>query len=184
MVPNSSQLSPPQGISGQPQNNVNQQLYCKRNRRQLIISSVYPWRRCSTAKSCPTLCNPVDCSTPGSHLPPSPGVCSSLCPWRRWCHPAISPSFRPLLLLPSVFLASGSFSTESALRVRWPKYRSFAFSISPSNECSGLASFRTDWFDLLAVQWILKSSLATQFESICSLVLSLLYGPTLTSLQD
>ena len=63
---------------------------------------------------------------------------------------------RPLLLLPSIFPSIRVFSNESALRIRWPKYWSFSFSISPSNECSGLISFRMDWFDLFAVQGTLK----------------------------
>ena len=62
----------------------------------------------------------------------------------------------PLLLLPSIYPSIRVFSNESALRIRWPKYWSFSFSISPFNECSGLISFMTDWFDLLAVQWTLK----------------------------
>ena len=66
---------------------------------------------------------------------------------------------RPLLLLPSVFLGSRVFSDESALRIRWPKYWSFSFSISPSNKYSGRISFRIDWLDLLAVQGTLKSLL-------------------------
>ena len=66
---------------------------------------------------------------------------------------------RPLLLLPSIFPTSKVFSNESALHIRWPKYWSFSFSISPSNEYSGLISFRIDWFDLLAVQGTLKSLL-------------------------
>ena len=66
---------------------------------------------------------------------------------------------RPLLLLPSVFPSIRVFSNESALHIRWPKYRSFSFSISPSNEYSGLISFRMDWLDLLAVQETLKSLL-------------------------
>ena len=65
----------------------------------------------------------------------------------------------PLLLLPSVFPSIRVFSNESALRIRWPKYWSFRFSISPSNEYSGLVSFRMDWLNLLAVQWTLKSLL-------------------------
>ena len=65
----------------------------------------------------------------------------------------------PLLLLPSIFPSTRVFSNESALRIRWPKYWSFSFNISPSNEYSGLISFRTDWFDLLAVQGTLKSLL-------------------------
>ena len=65
----------------------------------------------------------------------------------------------PLLLLPSIFPSIRVFSKESALRIRWPKYWSFSFSISPSNEYSGLISFRMDWLDLLAVQGTLKSLL-------------------------
>ena len=66
---------------------------------------------------------------------------------------------RPLLLLPSIFLSIRVFSNESVLHIRWPKYWSFSFSISPSNEYSGLISFRMDWLDLLAVQGALKSLL-------------------------
>ena len=65
----------------------------------------------------------------------------------------------PLLLLRSIFPSIKIFSNEMALRIRWPKYWSFSFSINPSNECSGLISFRTDWFDLLAVHGTLKSLL-------------------------
>ena len=67
--------------------------------------------------------------------------------------------YRPLLLLPSMFPSIRVFSNESVLRMRWPKYWSFSFNISPSNEYSGLISFRMDWFDLLAVQGTLKSLL-------------------------
>ena len=89
------------------------------------------------------------------------------------------------LLLPSVFLSIRVFYSESAPCIRWPKYWSFSFSISPSNEYSGLIYFRIDWFGLLAVQGTLKeSSPAPQFKSISSLALSLLYGPTLTSMHD
>ena len=66
---------------------------------------------------------------------------------------------RPLLHLPSIFPSIRIFSNEMALRIRWPKYWSFSFSINPFNECSGLISFRTDWFDLLAVHGTLKSLL-------------------------
>ena len=87
------------------------------------------------------------------------------------------------LLLPSVFPSIRIFSNELALHIRWPKY--WSFSISPSNEYSGLISCRIDWFGLLAVQGALKeSSPASQFERINSLVLSLLYGPALTSRHD
>ena len=65
----------------------------------------------------------------------------------------------PLLLPPSIFPSIRVFANESVLHIRWPKYCSFSFSMSPSNEYSGLNSFRTDWLDLLAVQWTLKSLL-------------------------
>ena len=84
-------------------------------------------------------------------------VCSNSCPLSRWCHPAFL--CHPLLLLPSVFPSIRIFSSESALHIRWPKYWSFSFSISPSNAYLGLLSFRIDWFDLLAVHGTLKSLL-------------------------
>ena len=92
---------------------------------------------------------------------------------------------QPLLFLPSIFPSIRVFFNESALCIRWSKYWSFSFSINPSNEYSGLISFRIDWFDCHAVQGTLKSFLQPpQFEGINSLALSLLYGPTLTSIQD
>jgi len=90
----------------------------------------------------------------------------------------------PLLLLPSVFPSIRVFSNESVLCIRWPKYWSFSFSISPSNEYSGLISFRMDWLDLLAPRDSQESSPTPQFKSINSLVLSFLYSPTLTSTHD
>ena len=74
----------------------------------------------------------------------------------------------PLLLLPSIFPSIRVFSNESALRIRWPKYWSFSFSISPSNDHSGLISFRMDWLDVLTVQGTLKSLLQHHFKSINS----------------
>ena len=88
---------------------------------------------------------------------------------------------RPLFLLPSVFPSIRVFSNESGLRIRWPTYWSFSFNISPTNEHSGLISFRMDWLDLLAVQ---LSSPTPQFKSTNSSVLSFLYNPTLTSIHD
>ena len=92
--------------------------------------------------------------------------------------------FCPLLLPPSIFSSIRVFSNESVLCIRWPKYWSFSFSISPSSEYSGLISFRTDWFDFLVVHGTLKSLLQHQLKSINSLALSLLYGSTLTSIHD
>ena len=89
------------------------------------------------------------------------------------------------LLLPSIFPSIRVFSNELAVPIRWPEYCSFSFSFSPSNEYSGLISFRIDWFAILAVQGTLKSlSPAPQFEGINSSMLSLLYGPTPTSIHD
>ena len=76
-----------------------------------------------------------------------PRVCSNSCPLSQWCYLTI-PSCFPLLLLPWIFPSIRVFPNESALCVRWPKYWSFSFSISPSNEYSGMISFRIDWFDL------------------------------------
>ena len=84
---------------------------------------------------------------------------------------------RPLLLLPPIPPSIRIFSNESTLHMRWPKYWSFSFSISPSKKHPGLISFRMDWFDLLAVQGTLKSS-------INSSVLRFLHSPTFTSIHD
>ena len=85
----------------------------------------------------------------------SPRVCSNSCPLSWWCHPVIS-SCLPLLL-PSVFPSTRVSSNELSLHIRWPKYWSFSFSISPSNEYLGLISFRIDWFNFLIIQGTLKS---------------------------
>ena len=90
----------------------------------------------------------------------------------------------PLLLLPSIFPSIKVFPNESTLFIRWPKYWSYSFSISPPNEYSGLIFLWIDQFDLLEVQGILESSPAPQFENISSLELSFLYCPTLTSVRD
>ena len=92
----------------------------------------------------------VPCSSP------NPGACSNSCPSSQWCHPTISSSVVPFSSLQS-FPASGSFQMSQFFTIRWPKYWSFSFSISPANEYSGLISFRMDWLDLLAVQGTLKS---------------------------
>ena len=86
----------------------------------------------------------------------SPRVCSSSYPLSRWCYLTISSSVASFSSCPSIFPSIRVFSNESAPHIRWPKYWSFRFSISPSDEYSGLISFRTDWFDLLAVQRTLK----------------------------
>ena len=92
---------------------------------------------------------------------PSPisGACSNSCPSSRWCHPTISSSVVAFSSCLTIFPSIRIFSNESVLGIRWSKYWSFSFSISPSNEYSGLISFRIDWFDFFAVQWTLKSLL-------------------------
>ena len=90
---------------------------------------------------------------------PSPRACSNSCPLSQWCHSNIPSSVVPFSSCLQSFPASGSFHIESVLHIRWPKYWSFSFNISPSNEHSGLISFRMDWLDLLAVQGTLKSLL-------------------------
>ena len=91
---------------------------------------------------------------------------------------------RPLLFLPSIFPSIRVFSNESALHIRWPKYWSFSFSISPSNEYSGLISFRMDWWVSLLSKGLSRVYQTPQFKSINSLVLSFLYSATLTSIYD
>ena len=128
----------------------------------------------------------MDCSSPGF---PVHHLLELAQTHVRWVGDTIQPS-HPLsssspFTLPSIFPSIRVVSNESALCIRWPKYWSFSFSISPFNEYSGLISFRIDWFDLLAVQGTLKESSPTpQFKSINSSAFSLLYGPTLTSIHD
>ena len=139
---------------------------------------------CLVPQSSPALCDPMDYSLPG--FPIFHYLLESFHTHIHWVGDAIQPSHPPLplLLLPSIFPRIRVFSNESALCIRWPKYWSFSFSISPSNEYSGLISFRIDGFDLHTVHGTQESSSAPQFESINFSMLSLLYGPTLTSIHD
>ena len=129
-----------------------------------------------------TLCDSMDCSTPDfSVLNYLPEFAQTHVIW------SVMPSNHlilccPLLLLPSVFPSIRVFFSESVLQIRWPNYWSFSFIISPSNEYSGLISFRMNWFDL-AVQGTQESSPTPQFKSISSLALSFLYGLNLTSIH-
>ena len=113
----------------------------------------------SVAQSHPTLCDPMYCSTPCL-----PVITNSWSPPKLMSIELVMPSShlilcRPLLLLPSIFPSIRVFSNESALHIRWTKYWSFSFNISPSNEHPGLISFRMNWLDLLAIQGTLKSLL-------------------------
>ena len=138
----------------------------------------------SVTQSRPTLCDPMDCSTPG--FP----VHHQLLELAQTHVHRVSDAIQhlilcsPLLCPPLIFPRVRVFSNKLVLYIRWPKYYSFSFSISPSNEYSGLISLRIDWLDPLAVQGTQESSPTPQFKSINSLAVSLLYGSTLTSIHD
>ena len=128
----------------------------------------------------------MDCSTPGylfQHQTPELAQTHG-----HWVSDIIQPSHlihsRPILLPPSILPSIKVFFNELVHCIRWPKYWSFSFSISPSNEYSGLILFSIDWFDLLAVQGTLKSLLQYHNSSINSSELSFLYSLTLTSIHD
>ena len=131
----------------------------------------------SVARSCPTFCDPMHCSMPGFPVYHQfPGLAQThvhrVSDGIQPFYPLSSPSPPPIF--PSIRV----FSKESILCIRWPKY--WSFSISPSNECSGLISFRIDWFDLLAVQGTLKSLFPKpQFRSINSSSFSFLYSSSI-----
>ena len=114
----------------------------------------------SVTQSCLTLCDPIDCSTPTlpvhHQLPEFIKFIKFIKSVMPFSHLILC---RPLLLLPSIFPSIRVFSNKSVLCIRWPKYWSFNFNISPSNEHSGLISFRMDWLDLLAFQGTVKSLL-------------------------
>ena len=138
----------------------------------------------SVAQSCPTLCDTRDCSMPG--LP----VHQQLSELTQTHVHRVSDAThlilcRPFLLLPSIFPNIRVFSNESVLRIRWPKYCSLSFNISPSNEHPGLISFRMDWLALLAVQGTLKSLLQHHSSKASILRHSAFFTvQTLTSIHD
>ena len=111
------------------------------------------------AQSCPTLCDTMNHSTPGLPLHHQSWSLFKLMPIKSVMPSSHLILCRPLLLLPPISPSIRVFSNESALRMRWPKYWSFSFSVSPSNEHPGLIYFRMDWLNLLAVQGTLKSLL-------------------------
>ena len=137
----------------------------------------------SVAQSCPTLRNPMNHSTPG--LPDHHQLPESTQTHVHRVDDAIQPShpLSSLLFLPSIFPSIRVFSNESALRIRWSKYWSFSFNISPSDEHPGLISLRIDWLDLLAIQGTLKS-LLQHHSSKASILQCFLYSSTLTSIHD
>ena len=138
----------------------------------------------SSAQSCLTLYDPMNHSTPG--LPVHHQLPEFMQTHVHQVSDAIQPSHPlspPSSPAPNPSQHQSLFN-ESTLRMRWPKYWSFSFSISPSKEIPGLISFRMDWLNLFAVQGTLKSLLQPQFKSINYSALSLLHSPTLTSIHD
>ena len=126
------------------------------------------------------VCDPVDCNTPGF---PVHHQCPSLLKLMSTESVMLSNHlilYHSILLLPSVFSSIRVFSSESALCIRWPKYWSFSFNISPSNKYSGLISFRIDWFDFLAVQGTLKSLLQHHSSKASPLQCSAFFAASLT----
>ena len=125
----------------------------------IYIHIIYTYQFSSVAKSCLTLCNPMNRNTPG--LPVHHQLLESTQTHVHWVDGAIQPSHPLSSPSPpaSIFPSIRVFSNESALRIRWPKYWSFSLNISPSNEHPGLISFRMDWLDFLAVQGTLRSLL-------------------------
>ena len=136
----------------------------------------------SVVQSCLTLCDPMNCSTPD--LPIHHQVLELAQIHVHQVGNAIQPSAVPFSSCLQSSPASGSFPMSQFFASGGPKYWSFNFRISPSNEYSGLISFRIDCLDLLAVQDSQESSPTPQFKSINSSVLSFLYSPTLTSIHD
>ena len=113
----------------------------------------------------------------------TPGACLNSCPSSQWCHPTNSSFVVPFSSFLQSFQASGSFPL-SLLRIRWPKYWSFSFNVSPSNEYSELTSFQIYCFDLRSPRDSQESSPTPLFKSINSLALKFFYTPTLTSICD
>ena len=114
----------------------------------------------------------------------TPGVYPNPCPSSWWCHPTTSFSVVPFSSCPQSFPASGSFPMSQLFATWWPKDWSFSFNISPSNEHTGLISFRMDWFGLFAVQGTVTSLLQHHSSEASFSVFSFLYGPILTSVHD
>ena len=140
---------------------------------------------CSVTQSCLTLCDPMDSSTAG--FPVLHCLLEFAQTDVHWVNDAVQPShpLLPLHFLPWIFPSIRVFPNRSALHIRWPKDWSFSFRISPSNEHSGLISFRIDWFDLLAVQGTLKHLL--QHHSLKAFILwcsALMVQFSLTSVHD
>ena len=134
-------------------------LFCTMHLYNFLILYISSVQFSSVAQLCPTLCDPMKRSTPG--LPVHHQFPEFTQTHAHQVGDAISYLIlcRPHLFLPSIPLSIRVFSSESPLRMRWPKYWSFSFIISPSNEHPGLISFRMDWLDFLAVQGTLKSLL-------------------------
>ena len=148
-----------------------------------LTLKISPIQFSSVTQSCPILCEPMDLAARQASL----SITNSWGLLRLTSITLVMPSNHltlrcPLLLLPSIFPSIGVFSNESVLRIRWPKY--WSFSISPSNEHSGVISLKIDWLDLLAVQGTLKSLLQHHSSKASILGDQLILGSNLTSIHD
>ena len=173
-----------------PDQNIKQKQCCNKfnedlKKYELHIKSTKSWRKTiqfsSVAQSCPTLCGPMDCSAPG--LPVHHQLLELAQTHGHQVSDAIQPSHPLLSPSPPAFNLSQLrvFSKESVLRIRWSKYWSFSFSISPSNEYSGLISFRMDWLDLLSVQGTLKKLLQHHSSKALAFFIVQLSHPCMTT---
>ena len=152
--------------------------------REILIKAIVRYCVCSVAKLCLTLCDPWTTAHQAS-----PSITNSWSLPKLMSVESVMPSNHlilccPLLLLHSIFPSNRVFSNESALRIRWPKYWSFSFNISPSNEHPGLISFRMNWLDFLAVQGTLKSLLQHHSSKASFFGAQFLYSPNFTSIHD
>ena len=155
---------------------------CKRMKKENFLTASVQFS--SVTQPCPTLCTSMDCSTPG--LPIHRQLPEFIQTHIHWVGDAIQHLIlcHPLLRLPSIFPSIRVFSNESVLHIRWPKYWSFSFSISPSNEHPGLISFKMDMLDLLAVQGTLKSLLQHHSSKASIFQHSAFFMVQLTSIHD
>ena len=163
---------------------VQKTLRCAKGQGSVSDGIWFPSQFRSVSQSCPTLCKPMDCTTSG--LPVHHQFPEFTQTHVHWISDAIQASHPLSSPSPPAFNLSQhqALFNKPILCIRWPKYQSLSFSISPSNEYSGLISFRVNWLDLLEVQGTLESSPAPQFKSINSSALSFLHSPTLTSIHD
>ena len=158
--------------------------HCKTNSYFIKMMMLNMSQFSSVTQSCGNLCDPMDCSMPGFPVHHQLQSLLKLMSIKAVMPPNHFILCHSLLLLPSIFPCIRVFSNESVLHIRWPKYWSFGFSISPFHEYSGLISFRMDWLDILAVQGTLKNLLQHHSSKALILQCSAFFTVQLTSIHD